>query len=216
MPKPPYVWVKNVGRYRDTATGRFVPAQMIRDLTQSSIQTSSDISAALAERVVGGTLAPTDWRAVMQNELKGEYIRQYLTGIGGREQMTKSDWGKVGAMLKEQYKYLNGFAKDVAEKNLTPEQVAMRAGMYFNSAREAFEKANAKVQKAQQRDEVAWMLGASEHCEDCLAFAALGWQPVDSDPFGGAVPGSGDTRCLTNCQCSLEYRQSAPSNEEAA
>jgi len=48
-----------------------------------------------------------------------------------------------------------------------------------------------------------WVLGAAEHCPDCLDLAGRGWMPIEELE---QVPGDGNTQCLTNCQCSLDYR----------
>jgi hypothetical protein len=93
-------------------------------------------------------------------------------------------------------------------QKLLEAQIARRSRMYLNSAREAFERAKQRVKVALGMDEVQWVLGQAEHCDGCVAFSDLGWQKVDDDPYNGAFPGSGATQCLTNCQCSLEYRSS--------
>ena len=45
------------------------------------------------------------------------------------------------------------------------------------------------------------ILGAADHCDDCLEAAALGWQPI------GTLPAIGDSRCMTNCHCEFDYRE---------
>lgn len=145
---------------------------------------------------------------MFQQELKEEYIRQYVLGRGGLGQMAQADWGRLGSMLKEQYKYLNGFEQAIADGTLSEAQIAARGRMYTNSAREAFEKARSRVAEKAGQDEILWVVDTSkENCEDCLANQAMGWQLVEDNPYGGCVPGSGCTQCLTNCGCSLQYRK---------
>jgi len=199
-------WDEPVSRYRDAETGRFLSREAALEFVNQSVQASSDVTATYASSVAGGQLSSGDWEAAMRAEIKGEYIRQYLLGHGGRETMKPSDWGRIGGMVKEQYTYLKGFANEVAIGNLTPEQIAARAAMYTNSAREAFEKANRLIAKAAGYGQVRWITDPSiENCEDCLAFEAMGWTDVSEDAYGGAYPGSGDTKCLTNCGCETEY-----------
>jgi len=141
----------------------------------------------------------------MREEIKAEYIRQYMLGRGGRAQMTSQDWGSIGGMIADQYRYLKDFAKLVAEGKLSEAQIRARAAMYANSAREGFERGQARA-NADAKD-VIWVLGPvkTEHCNDCVAFAEMGVQLVADDPYSGAMPGSGNTECLTNCACHLEY-----------
>lgn len=204
-----YAWDEGLGRYRDTVTGRVISRAQVRGMIEDSLAASMRQSETLANLVANGFIDSDAWRLAMREEMKKEYIRQYLLGVGGKGNMKPSDWGSIGRMLKEQYHYLDGFTDAVAAGDLTENQIRARAEMYLNSARESFERANSKAANRLGFDTVAWNLGtAAEHCGDCVSFAEMGYQPVDSDPFGGAFPGSGDTQCLTGCRCSLSYKKS--------
>lgn len=196
-----FVFDIRVHNYRDLTTGRLLSGETVRGYVSDSILGAEDAVQRLADMVGTGTLRVADWHEAMREEVRGEYIRQYLLGRGGLEQMTQQDWGSVGGMIGEQYRYLRGFADEVAD--LTPEQIAARARMYANSAREAYERANGRRAEAQGVTEQLWSLGAAEHCDDCVALAGMGWVPLGEH---GTYPGAGDTQCLTNCQCHLEYR----------
>lgn len=203
-----YYWDELVGRYRDEK-GRFVSAETVHNWVNQSIQISTNVTQFLASSVYEGTLSVNDWYKMMQQEIKDEYIRQYLSFIGGRNFMTPADWGSVGGMISDQYKYLKGFAQDIATGNLTEAQIQARAAMYINSAREAAERAKAKSAKKADFDEVYWELNPQlENCPDCVEFNSMSWQLVEKDPYKGAYPGSGDTRCLTACGCQLVYQNS--------
>lgn len=140
-----YQWVTTARRYRDTETGRFVAAATVRNMAQESIDRTSSNADSLAARVAGGELNADDWRSLFREDIKREYIRQYLAGVGGINNMTAADWGSVGGMLADQYRYLDGFATEIANGNLTEGQIAARARMYISSAREAYERANARA-----------------------------------------------------------------------
>lgn len=196
------------GRYYNAATGRFIAFEKVTSYSFQSVNTSSLISDQLAASVSSGGIDTLVWRRMFQQELKEEYIRQYVLGRGGLGQMAQADWGRLGSMLKEQYKYLNGFEQAIADGTLSEAQIADRAGMYINSSREAYERARGKVMEVAELDEVLWEVNpALENCESCLAFQAMGWQLVADNPFGGCVPGSGCTKCLTKCGCGLRYRK---------
>lgn len=194
-------------RYRDADSGRFMSADRVREFVRRSLTGSTTASNELAGLVADARLTSGDWRTLMREELKHEYIRQYLLGRGGLGQMKASDWGRIGGMLADQYRYLEGFAAQVA--GLTEAQIksrVFRSAMYFNSAREAFERAQAVAVKRAGLDEERWRRDpAAESCGDCEDNEGQGWQPVGTFPF----PGDGNTQCLTNCQCHKEYRRSA-------
>lgn len=201
----PYTFNPNTGRYRDADTGRFVKHADVILLTEASLKASENVSDTLSNLAGNGMLSGKDFEALMRKEIKAEYIRQYLAGIGGQAQMTKKDWSSIGGMLKEQYKYLKGFADEIAAGNLTEKQIASRAAMYINSAREAFERAKERTVVKAGYDQERWQLGfvRTEHCEDCVGYEAMGWQPVGTFPY----PGDGSTVCLTNCKCYKQYRK---------
>lgn len=81
----------------------------------------------------------------MRQEIKDEYIRQYILGRGGREQMTSADWGSIGGDLAFQYRKLDEFTAQIEEGLISEAQAVARARMYTNSARQAFEKADIRA-----------------------------------------------------------------------
>jgi hypothetical protein len=141
-----WAWNKKAHRYYNTDTGRFLSRTRALEFVDQSLAASGNAVDLLAGYVADGMLAPADWYALMAEEIKGEYIRQYLLGRGGLSQMTQADWGSIGGMLKEQYSYLKPFAEQIAQGNLSEGQIRSRARMYVNSAREAYERANARAQ----------------------------------------------------------------------
>ena len=195
-------WNKTAGRYYDTDTGRFLSRARALEYVDESIAATESVVDTLAGYVADGFLAPDDFAVLAWEEVKEEYIRQYMLGRGGRAQMTQADWGSVGGSLSEQMRYFKPFMEEVAKGNLSKGQIRSRLRMYINSAREAYERAQAKVAAMTGQDEVIWVRSlAAESCPDCEAFADIGWQKVADDPYGGAMPGTGDTRCLTSCRC---------------
>lgn len=197
-----WAWDNAIGRYRDQKTGKLLPGTAVRRLTNESLAKTTDLTADLAKVAAAGKLSPEDLSVTFKQEIKKEYIRQYLAGIGGEAQMKPADWGSIGGMLKEQYGHLDQFMADTNFGNLSEDQIRARMAMYINSAREANGRASTKVAKATDKSEEKWVLGDSEHCQGCLDFDAEGWQTIGHFP----EPGAGKTVCLTSCQCHKEYR----------
>lgn len=197
-------WVKPIKKFFDDAVGFVMTRLQITKAVDTSIKNEQIITGKLASYVGGGSLSAKDFASLFREEIKGEYIRQYLLGIGGRDQMTQSDWGKLGNMIKEQYKFLKGFEKDLTTQEMTEAQMTARADMYINSAREAFESAREKNAGALGMTEMLWVIDpAKENCDDCLGYAAMGWVSPDAIP---TRPGKGDTACKTACGCSVAWR----------
>lgn len=198
--------------YRDTATGRIVAHTQVREYVNEMISTSGDVQSTLAQLVSSGAISPADWRTAMRQEIKDNYVTQYLAGIGGRDVMKPADWGSIGGLVGDQYRYLENFYAQVAAGELSEAQIYARSRMYINSSRDAYERALGRASIAQGYTEHRWVMAPAEHCDDCIALASLGWIPITESfvsPSSGAAttPGAGDTLCLTNCKCHIEYRE---------
>ena len=198
-----WAWDESAKRYRDQGTGRFMSGSRVDDLVARAMLPGTDRIDYLSEIVSDGLISPRDWERMMREEIKRVHIREYLLGIGGRDRMTQADWGRTGGVIGDQYRYLRQFRNELA--GLSEAQIRARSHMYLSAAREAFERANAQVHA--DAAEVRWHMNpAKENCEDCRAFASLGWQPKADDPFGGCYPASGCTKCLSRCGCEIQYR----------
>lgn len=197
--------------YRDAESGRILSLSQVRSMLDAHIDGAVDVGGTLADLVGDGMIRPEEWLEAMRQEIKDAYVAAYISGRGGRDMMGAEDWGSVGGSIADQYQFLDGFYDDILTQDLTPAQIAARASMYFNSAREAYERAMLRSAGEHGWTEHAWRLASAEHCDDCVVLAGEGFKPIDEPfiaPSSGqvAIPGSGDTICLTNCQCHQEFR----------
>jgi len=203
--RPQWYWDAAVARFRNQR-GRFVAQETVLKALRASEHAARTEARVLARQVARKQIAPNEFREAMRELIKQEHVRQALVGNGGLRNMDPAAWGRIGGNIGNQYKYLDNFTTDLVTKDLTEAQIAARAQMYANSAKmefhAAWHDANAL---SDEMAAVRWVMTPAEHCEDCIAFANLGWQLMRDDPFGGAVPGDGTTACGTNCRCHLEY-----------
>jgi hypothetical protein len=201
-------WNKKLRRYQKTAEGAAALGGKAGDIIGHSqmIRLRDGYNANLAERVIsvsaglaeGGSL--TGWVNVMRENIKNAYINQYMLAMGGRNNMKPADWGRVGAEIKKQYRFLNQFANEIANGQLSEKQIANRAKMYIDGSTQLFERANVIArgmpdlpeypadggQKCKSKCKCNWRIvetetgwdcyweleEGAEHCEDCLANAA--------------------------------------------
>lgn len=161
-----------------------------------------------------GDISIQRWRMDFRRELRKAYTAEYLYGKGGVGAMTAADRGRLGGMLAEQYKWMDKFAAEMAQGNLSPVQVKARMGMYFSSSRESYERSRTaswgmprlpaypgdgstqcrvncqcswRIAESETAWEAVWELGAAEHCPDCLQRAER-WAPlIIPKPMGGAA-----------------------------
>ena len=195
-----YTWEPNTARYRDSK-GRFTSPKQVKALAQELLDVSGAKGQTLADQYNSGKLRAKEFGDLLKEELKKESIRQYVLSRGGLERMTKKDWGSIGGSLSDQYKYLSGFVDDIG--NLSELEVSARTQMYINSTRESFEKGKATAASESKLTKEHWVLSAGENCSDCIELASKGW--VDIGELG-QYPGDGQTKCKTNCGCSIEYK----------
>lgn len=141
----PWEWGENTQRYRDIGTGRFLSASDVRDWSSESIRIQGGNTDQLARMLTDDQINGRDWETLMRQSIKREYIKQYLEGRGGLSQMTPQDWGSIGGMLADQYRFLGPFAREIAAGELSEAQIAQRSRMYINSAREATSRANQRA-----------------------------------------------------------------------
>jgi hypothetical protein len=128
--------------------------------------------------------------------------------------MTHRDWGTLGRMLRDQYKYVRSFISDIMSDKLSEAQINAYAKMHSSAAIAAYNKAKAKIVSKMDYDEVAWINAPGFiHCQTCEDRAKLGYIPIG--PKGGFMfdgkecfPGDGTSECFSNCKCQLSYRNS--------
>ena len=215
-------WVFETGtqRYRDLATGRFLSnTDVIGIVNGIADRTTGDPVTTINTMLADGRLNTADWKTGFARQIKNAYIQQAELAAGGRSQMTPQMWGSVGGSVREQYRYLDKFAKQIESKQLTPVQIEARTKMYINSSRESFWRIKDMKARGTGMTEERWVdEGDSNVCGPCADAGAMGWQPIGTfaQPGSGQVLVKPKTSCqgLTNCRCEKEYRKGATAGEE--
>ena len=169
---------------------------MLNRLADSFMARVADYAASL---VLGVEIDA--WYEGMKFEVIRSNVTAAIAGKGGLLRMGIQDWRQVTRQIRSEFDYLRSFAQDVAAGQLTPAQIAARSSLYSQHAQVSYWQANASAKKQQGFTEERRILGAAEHCPDCMGYAAEGWVPIGSLP----APGDGSV-CRANCQCTKEYR----------
>ena len=199
-------WLKSAFAFVSNLTGKILGKSGERALVNSTCDGAIVNVDIITERLLSDQIDVNTWLTQVRAELKNIYIQQYLLGIGGKWQLTQADYGSIGGMLGEQYKYLQNFAREIAAGNLSPGQIKRRIAMYANSCREGFGRGRARahgipdgalpaypgdgrsclgmtncacfwdIKEDDDRWNCYWTLGAAEHCSLCLDHAKT-WNP---------------------------------------
>ena len=197
----PYRWEPSTGasgRYRDER-GRFVASSTVRRELDRYLD-NSDPAKALAEALRGRQVSLADWEVAMRRHVKNVNLNAIALERGGWSNLTPSDFGRVGQIVREQYAYLKGFAADIASgKQRLDGTLGTRAKLYSQAARTSLYKskaANMSGGVTHQRS----IRSARDSCRQCLDLDRKVFR-IDDSSF--VLPGR--RVCNHNCQCHLAY-----------
>jgi hypothetical protein len=199
----PWSWSPNARRYRNAKTGRFIGAAQMATLRDQFIIHQRDQMQAIADRVARDAITRRDMVLQAREVIKGTTLDCYALAKGGRGHMTQSDYGKVGAMVKAQYQYLQQLEQRLKDGKLSAAQLAYQLKAYVTATKTAFEagkvasygvpslpaypgqgseclyncKCRWNIVDTPDAWECTWTLSAAEHCPTCLRRAAE-WNPL--------------------------------------
>ncbi len=190
------------GRYRDQATGKFVSRDAIIALVALQIESAEARYRSLATALHEGKIAPAVWAEQMATEERRLALQSAALAVGGFDRLTFADYGRAGQVLRDQYGRIVGTAADAQAKTVTLPQLLNRVVAYAGVARMLYHLTrNAsprRVAEGVTRIQRRRLDAQAEHCQNCLEYAARGWQPM------GALPAPGEAcQCGGHCRCSL-------------
>jgi hypothetical protein len=198
----PYSYNNTAQRWYDTGNGRFVAEQAVTDEMRLHQTATYNVLDNLTSQLYGGQITLEQWQIGVAYELKDAHLAQAMFAVGGKNNMTQANYGRVGHTLRDQYGFLNGFAQDIAAGRVSEAQALARIRMYGNATQASYwrEYRNATTEL------IYWNLNPAEHCGDCVGLA--GGSPYKPQDLS-QVPGDGATQCRGNCKCTLS-REAIP------
>lgn len=86
----------------------------------------------LVRSVMEGRITLGFFEEEMRTQLRLLHTGAMAIGKGSWLEVTSSDWGRVGASLRQQYQFLHNFIKDIYDRRetITEEMIAWRAKLY--------------------------------------------------------------------------------------
>lgn len=133
-----YSWDRSARRFRDPS-GKFISQTRIKGMRNQIVRTEQERARSLMQRFIDGNMTTEQFVRAFRALVKQTTVMEYMLGRGGRHVMTQADHGRIGRMLRDQYRYINRLAADI-EKGLSPEAALNRAGMYIDQSRAAYER----------------------------------------------------------------------------
>jgi len=197
----PYRWEPTAGvsgRYRDER-GRFVASSTVRRELDRYLDTA-DPAKALAEALRGRQVSLADWEVGMRRVVKNTHLNAIALERGGWANLTPSDYGRAGQIIREQYGYLRGFANDIASgKQRLDGTLGVRAHLYSQAGRNSYYRSKAENisdRVTHQRS----IRGKRDSCWQCVELDRKVFRIDDS-----SFPLPGRRVCNHNCGCHVEY-----------
>lgn len=200
MPDPGFRYNAKAYSYVDER-GRFLSRREVRDVLDNALANNGKIVRDLTQQLREGRISLADWQTGMAREIKNVHLYSAAAARGGWAQMTQADYGRAGQRIATQYRFLRGFAEDIASgKQPLNGRALERAAMYSEAGRNTFHHVEREEMEVRGMTEERSILHANDSCEGCLEEEAAGWQPI-----GEGVP-IGERDCLTRCKCTTDYR----------
>ena len=203
MPRTPakFQWDAEKRQYR-YESGRAVPSSRVEGWIDKATLNAETRLGNLTQNLVDGKTDIFDWKLAMKDEIKNGHRAMAIVANGGKDQMTPAAWGRVGAIIREQYKFLDNFANLLDNKDLAITQALVsRAKLYGAALYPSYVSGVRAREKAGGATEERSVLTPRDGwCDLCVSEAARDWVAM-----GDLVP-IGDRTCLIRCRCSYETR----------
>lgn len=195
------------GRYRGK-NGRFLSQAAVEALVDGRIKKLDSQLKDFTKRLVNGDITIDQWQGSVREALKPAHIQAAMVGVGGKQALSQSDYGRIGQRLRSEYAYLQNFASDLLGGRISAPMALARIGLYAESVRGSYWEGTTIRREKEGYSLMRRILDAQAvHCQDCIGYAARGIVPL------GAVPMPGQRcACRSRCKCRVEYlRQQFPS-----
>jgi hypothetical protein len=194
------------GRYR-SENGRFLDRKAVEALIDGRVGKLSTQLKDYTRRLSDGFITIDQWQGSVREAIKMAHIQAAVLGQGGRDALSASDYGRIGQKLRQEYRYLERFVRDLLDGSVSSAHAANRIGLYAESVRSSYWEGTTVRQGQQGYSLMRRILdGQAQHCQDCIGYAQRGIVPIGSLPMPGQR-----CECRARCKCSIEYlRQQAP------
>ena len=198
----PITFDNRAGRYRDEY-GRFLAASAIPNLLQQEQQRLAIRLQAVTRLLTADKITLPEWQTRFAQTLKTSHLAIASLAAGGKSNLNSKIYGAVGYQLRDQAKYLNGFAKALSKGELTPNQAIARSALYASSIKVSFGKAQQMARANDGFNQAKRSLDKqSQHCSDCLSYFTRGrWVAIAEVILPGVA-----CLCRQHCRCSIVYR----------
>ena len=196
-----YRWNDTAGRYID-AHGRFVSRAALRAEVDAALQSATARARGLAEQLRTGQIPLEEWELAMRALSKEVHLYSAAAARGGWAQLSADDTGRVGRIVRDEYRWLRGFREEIEDGLPLDGRFSVRTELYAQAGRETFHKTERQAELERGNTLERSILGAADHCEgagSCVEQRDRGWVLI------GTLIAIGRRLCGRRCKCAMEY-----------
>lgn len=190
--------------------GRYVSEAQTLAVFEGQIEATGKRMRALAENLRAGRSTLAEFQLAMMDEAKSLHVLSAAVEAGGFRQLSRSDLGFVGSLVKEQFRFIARMAREIESgKQALDGTLLSRVDQHAKSARATRDRMMGRIMEARGYDLEQWFLSPADHCRDrgsrmgCVERAAMGRGPI------GSRPGYSQCSCYNNCRCKRRLYRSA-------
>lgn len=188
-------------KYVDLTTGRYVANSQIQDLLRGYTQSAESRLELYAMQYANGNLTGRQFYDLMTREVKVTTNANTALARGGWGQVTQSDWGRNGFLMRQEYERIRQLVADKEAGLITDAQLQQRARLYANSAYGRYWEIETERQAAAGvTGERVRTVGDDRVCPECLAAEAAGVLPL----------GTWTLPLHPACRCDKEFAREVP------
>jgi hypothetical protein len=200
MPEPTFTYSVAARAFTDSAGESFDLSAVRGVVNQMLGEVIGDEVLPLGVALQNGEISAVDWALRMEGLIKQTQTAVTSIAFGGWQEVGAANWGKLGGYVKKQYGFLDDLFRGIQNGDVALDSDFLRrSAMYIRDAAGTFQN---MLRFALDYTEERRLLDlGARHCQPCLGYSALGWQPPGSLPDIGE-----DCDCISNCLCAFELR----------
>lgn len=183
-----------------------ISSQRKTKLVSKYLKVKNDYENALLKNMnkfQQGKMSFDDYITSQKTAVKSAFTNAYSIGkdFGINSQVLDDNEKRfIVQQTTKEMQFMENFANDL-QNNSGVMNYSKRMGMYVDSLDSMF--GFGRLVYLPEETQIIWQLGETDkHCIDCLSYAAK--SPYSKKTLPG-FPKSGNSRCLSNCKCSLLY-----------
>jgi hypothetical protein len=193
---PAFTYSADAHRYRDVATGRYVPAKQVRQALDAVLDGSAGRMRAISTQLQEQRISLANWQQAMEREVKSAHLAGSATAKGGWANLSQADYGWTGQRVRTQYDYLDRMAQQIASgKQPLDGRLLARSELYAHAGRMTEREMEVRIGRQTGHTHEANELGPADHCSGCLSATSAGVVPI------GSLTRPGARDCKTRCHC---------------